>query len=47
MARAADMSGMSCPLVRRPAVAAGIGVVAVALVFSGLLVVGPPVPSRG
>jgi len=34
-------------VVRRPAVSAGIGVVAVALVFSGLLVAGPPVPSRG
>uniref|UniRef100_A0A942Y903 DUF3817 domain-containing protein n=1 Tax=Neobacillus citreus TaxID=2833578 RepID=A0A942Y903_9BACI len=33
-------------VVRRPAVSVGIGVVAVALVFSGLLVVGPPVPSR-
>lgn len=32
-------------VVRRPAVAAGIGVVAVALVFAVLLVVGPPVPS--
>ena len=31
-------------VVRRPAVAAGVGVVAVALVFSGLLVAGPPVP---
>ncbi|WIB77439.1 DUF3817 domain-containing protein [Curtobacterium sp. MCPF17_002] len=29
-------------VVRRPAVAAGIGVVAVVLVFAGLLVVGPP-----
>lgn len=33
-------------VVRRPAVAAGIGVVAVALVFTGLLAAGPPVPSR-
>jgi len=34
-------------VVRRPAVAVGIGVVAVALVFTGLLAAGPPVPSRG
>ncbi|MDP4333032.1 DUF3817 domain-containing protein [Curtobacterium sp. A7_M15] len=33
-------------VVRRPVVSIGIGVVAVALVFSGLLVVGPPVPAR-
>lgn len=31
-------------VVRRPGVSAAIGVVAVALVFSALLVVGPPVP---
>ena len=31
-------------VVRRPVVSAGIGLVAVALVFGGLLVVGPPVP---
>jgi integral membrane protein len=33
-------------VVRRPVVSVLIGVVAVALVFTGLLVVGPPVPAR-
>lgn len=34
-------------VVRHPALAVGVGVAAVALVFVVLLVVGPPVPSRG
>lgn len=33
-------------VVRRPGLAVAVGVVAVALVFTALLVVGPPVPSR-
>lgn len=45
-ARTGFWDGLLFFVVRRPAVSAGIGVVAVAVVFGALLVIGPPVPSR-